>query len=154
MPSIFRIQRPANAHRPWKTRLNERWVVKPSARFVSYFCATDFKLSRSNSQLAQHWYFKAQTYERCRLNSIQTRGLRPSKKKTNATIRPTTNKIHAILAAAPATPVKPKTPAISATTRNTSAQDNMLTPIKFEWYAPHLASANRTIHATQWFSLT
>ena len=46
---------------------------------------------------------------------------RPRTKNTTARIKPITNKIQAIFAATPASPVKPRTPAISATTRKTSA---------------------------------
>jgi hypothetical protein len=42
--------------------------------------------------------------------------------KTTAKINPTTNRIHAILAAVPAIPVKPRTPAMSAIIRNVTAQ--------------------------------
>jgi hypothetical protein len=42
--------------------------------------------------------------------------------KTTAKISPTTNRIHAILAAVPAIPVKPRTPAMSAIIRNVTAQ--------------------------------
>jgi len=52
-------------------------------------------------------------------------GVRPRKKKISASIKPTTNSIHAMLEAVPATPVKPSKPAMIATTRKTKAQFNM-----------------------------
>jgi hypothetical protein len=53
-------------------------------------------------------------------------GLRPTRKKTTAIINPTTNKIHAMFAAVPAIPVKPKTPAINAIIRNVIAHLNII----------------------------
>jgi hypothetical protein len=52
-------------------------------------------------------------------------GMRPRRKKTSASIKPTTKSIHAMLEAVPATPVKPNKPAMIATTRKTKAQFNM-----------------------------
>jgi len=49
-------------------------------------------------------------------------------KNINASTKPTTNRIQAILLAVPATPLKPKTPAIIAIIRNVNAQLIMVYP--------------------------
>ena len=54
-----------------------------------------------------------------------TRGDFPVTKLTANTIKKITNKIQAILVAAPATPVNPTTPAIKAMIKNVMAQFNM-----------------------------
>jgi hypothetical protein len=56
---------------------------------------------------------------------IHAGGLRPVIKLTAKIIKKTTNKIHAILVAVPATPDKPTTPAMRAMTRNVMAQLNI-----------------------------
>ena len=50
----------------------------------------------------------------------------PITKKTMARMMPMTNRIHAMFAAVPATPVNPSRPAMMATTRNTTAQLSMV----------------------------
>jgi hypothetical protein len=58
-------------------------------------------------------------------------GRRPNTRKTTATIKPTTNKIQAMLAAVPANPVNPNSAAISAITKKVTAQPNIaITPLK------------------------
>jgi hypothetical protein len=58
--------------------------------------------------------------------------LRPVKAETRNKIRNTTNKTCATHAASPAMPPKPKAAAISATTKNVSAQDNMFVLLQFK----------------------
>jgi hypothetical protein len=59
----------------------------------------------------------------CAVRYIRPR--RPNTKLTTASIKPTTNRIHAIFADNPATPVSPNTPATNATIKNINAMYNM-----------------------------
>jgi hypothetical protein len=62
----------------------------------------------------------------CKLNNYTPGDLRPVIVLTTNKTRKTTNNIQAMFVAVPAIPLSPSTPAISATTRNVTAQLNII----------------------------
>jgi len=129
MSDVFRVRRTANADESFKPGINDAGPQWPSV-----YPASGIRTRRLSDTAARLSNLSA-INQPMRGDSYpwpQTRGRRPIRNNTKATINPITNRIHAMFAAAPATPLNPRTPAIKATTKNISAQVNMSTPQRCE----------------------
>src|ERR1044072_5816644 len=84
----------------------------------------DRKRDQNDADNSRRLHATSSSFPQPCLSSAQTRGARPRpaiRLTRNSTMK-TTKRIHAICEAAPAMPVKPRTPAIKAITRKVTAQ--------------------------------